>query len=93
MSEKIIIEKLDNIEKKLEEQNLLEKEVLTMAEACLLLDISSSHLYKLTSSKKIPHYCPMGKKLYFLREELLQWMQTNPMASMEIKKVSTKKTK
>ena len=93
MSEKIIIEKLDNIEKKLEEQNLLEKEVLTMAEACLFLDISSSHLYKLTSSKKIPHYCPMGKKLYFLREELLQWMQTNPMASMEIKKVSTKKTK
>jgi excisionase family DNA binding protein len=93
MSEKIIIEKLDNIEKKLEEQNLLEKEVLTMAEACLFLDISSSHLYKLTSSKKIPHYCPMGKKLYFLREELLQWMQTNPMASIEIKKVSTKKTK
>ena len=93
MSEKIIIEKLDNIERKIDEQHLLEKEVLTMAETCLFLDISSSHLYKLTSLKKIPHYCPMGKKLYFVREELLTWMKSYPIALMQANKVETTKTK
>jgi excisionase family DNA binding protein len=91
MSEKIIIEKLDNIEKKLKEYQLLEKEVLTMAETCLFLDISSSHLYKLTSLKKIPHYCPMGKKLYFVREELLSWMRSNPIASISTSKLTKNK--
>lgn len=77
MSEKIILQKLDNIEKQLSEQSILEKDVLTMSEACKLLDISSSNLYKLTSTKKIPHYCPMGKKLYFEKSELLNWMKSN----------------
>jgi excisionase family DNA binding protein len=77
MSEKIILQKLDNIEKQLSEQSILKKDVLTMSEACKLLDISSSNLYKLTSTKKIPHYCPMGKKLYFEKSELLNWMKSN----------------
>ena len=77
MSEHVIIEKLDNIEKMLSEQNLLKKEVLNFSEACQYLDISESHLYKLTSRKQIPHFCPQGKKLYFNRLELDQWLQTN----------------
>lgn len=77
MSEKIILQKLDSIEKKLSEQNILEKDVLNMSEACQLLDISASNLYKLTSTKKIPHFCPNGKKLYFDKQELINWMKTN----------------
>jgi excisionase family DNA binding protein len=77
MSEHVIIEKLDNIEKMLSEQNLLKKEVLNFSEACQYLDISESHLYKLTSRKQVPHFCPQGKKLYFNRKELDQWLQTN----------------
>lgn len=77
MSEKTILEKLDNIEKQLSEKSILEKDVLTMSEACQLLDISPSNLYKLTSQKKIPHYCPMGKKLYFEKSELVNWMKSN----------------
>ncbi len=80
MSEKIILEKLENIEKMLIERGMLEKEILTMSEACLLLDISASHLYKLTSTKQIPHYCPMGKKLYFERQALIDWAKTNPIS-------------
>jgi hypothetical protein len=34
-------------------------------------------LYKLTSTKHIPHFCPQGKKLYFKREELDTWLQRN----------------
>jgi excisionase family DNA binding protein len=77
MSEHVIIEKLDNIEKMLSEQNLLKKEVLNFSEACQYLDISESHLYKLTSRKQVPHFCPQGKKLYFNRLELDRWLQTN----------------
>jgi len=77
MSDHVIIEKLDNIEKMLSEQILLKKEVLNFSEACQYLDISESHLYKLTSRKQVPHFCPQGKKLYFNRQELDQWLQTN----------------
>ena len=77
MTEQLIIEKLDNIEKMLSEQNLLKKDVLNFSEACQYLDISESHLYKLTSQKQVPHFCPQGKKLYFNRQELDKWLQRN----------------
>jgi excisionase family DNA binding protein len=77
MSEEIIYQKLNNIEKLITEQNLLKKDVLTFAEACQYLDISSSHLYKLTSTRQIPHFCPQGKRLYFNRHELDKWLQRN----------------
>jgi hypothetical protein len=61
MTDQVIIEKLDNIEKMISEQNLLKKEVLNFSEACQYIDVSESHLYKLTSRKQIPHFCPQGK--------------------------------
>jgi len=82
MSEKLILKKLDNIETMLQQQNINTKEVLTFSEASVLLDVSHSHLYKLTSTKQIPHYCPQGKKLYFERAELLQWMKKKAIKSV-----------
>jgi excisionase family DNA binding protein len=81
MSEKLILKKLDNIETMLQQQNINTKEVLSFSEASILLDVSHSHLYKLTSTKQIPHYCPQGKKLYFERAELLQWMKKTQIKS------------
>lgn len=79
----LILDKLTEIANKLDEQNLLQKTVLNLNEACKYLDVSPSHLYKLTSTKQIPHFCPQGKKLYFKREELDNWLQRNrqPTAS------------
>ena len=77
MNEKLIIRKLDNIEAMLQQKNIITKDVLTFNEAALLLDVSHSHLYKLTSTKQIPHYCPQGKKLYFDRVEVIKWMKKN----------------
>ena len=74
-------EKLDNIIEMLSSQNLLQKEVLNLSEACLLLDLSPSNLYKLTSRKEIPHFCPQGKKLYFDRIELIEWLKRKPIVS------------
>ena len=73
----LILEKLSEIASKLDEQNLLQKTVLNFNDACKYIDASPSHLYKLTSTRKIPHFCPQGKKLYFKRIELDEWLQRN----------------
>ena len=78
-----ILEKLSQLELKIDEQNLLQKEVLNFNDACKYLDISASHLYKLTSQKQIPHFCPQGKKLYFKRSELDDWLQRNRQSSTD----------
>lgn len=79
----LILDKLTEIANKLDEQNILQKTVLNLSEAAKYLDISESHLYKLTSTRQIPHFCPQGKKLYFRREELDQWLQRNRQSSTD----------
>lgn len=79
----LILDKLTEIANKLDEQNLLQKVFLNFNEACKYLDISQSHLYKLTSSKSIPHFCPQGKKLYFKRVELDDWLQRNRQTPLD----------
>lgn len=81
--EEMILNKLSEIANKLDEQNLLQKTVLNFNEACSYLDISQSHLYKLTSTRQIPHFCPQGKKLYFKRVELDEWLQRNRQSTTD----------
>ena len=89
-NEEEIIQKLNSIETMLLEQTLLKKEVLNFNEACQYLAVSQSHLYKLTSSKQIPHFCPQGKKLYFNRGELDDWLQRNKNVTTDsIEKAAT----
>ena len=82
-NEILILEKLEKLEQRIGEQNLLMKEVLNFNDACNYLDISASHLYKLTSQKSIPHFCPQGKKLYFKRAELDEWLLRNRQDSTD----------
>ena len=49
------------------------KEVLTSDEAARYMGISRSYLYKLTMTRKIPHYKPTGKVCYFDRRELEEY--------------------
>ena len=53
------------------------KTVLTVTEACEYMGITESHMYKLTSNGKIPHYKPTGKLIYFDRSELDDWLLQN----------------
>lgn len=76
-----IMQKLAVIEQLLQGNNLLKKEALTLEEACQYLDVSPSYIYKLTSTHQIPHYCPTGKKLYFKRSELDEWLLSNRHAT------------
>lgn len=53
------------------------KETLDLGEAANYIHQSKSHLYKLTSQNLIPHYKPNGKKIYFKRSELDDWVLKN----------------
>lgn len=59
------------------------KEVLTASEAAAYMGITLSSLYKLTCSRRIPHYKPTGKVCYFNRKELETWLQSNRVSTGE----------
>ena len=73
---KIILDKLTAIESLLEATRPQPKP-LTLEETAKFLDLSKSHLYRLVCYKKIPHYKPEGKRLYFDQAELVAWLKRN----------------
>ena len=86
-----LLKRLDKIEKLLASQGHVLKDVLNFDQGCEYLDLSQSHVYKLTSTGGIPHYKPNGKKIYFKRMELDQWLLRNratPVDEVESKAAS-----
>ena len=90
----LILEQLDCLERKLDKL-IKEKEVenavpsadelLTVQHATAFLRISTSTLYQLTSRHEIP-FMKRGKRLYFKKEELRQWVEEGhikPMTALE----------
>lgn len=65
---------LEAIVELLEQHNENTKEILTVNEASRYLNVSVSYLYKLTQIHAIPFYCPAGKKNYFKRSELTEYL-------------------
>ena len=49
------------------------KTVLNLDETVLFTGFSKGHLYRLTSSRQIPHF-KKARKLYFKKSELENWM-------------------
>lgn len=56
---------------------ITQKKVLSTPEAAAYMNCSLSYLYKLTMQGKIPFSRPLGKMMYFNREELEQWLMSN----------------
>jgi excisionase family DNA binding protein len=83
MTDLDLITKLDSIELMLQNQNLLQKQVLNFQETAQFLEISHSHLYKLTSTNVVPFYKPTGKKLYFKRDELEKFLLQNRSTTVD----------
>ena len=75
----------EDIQKQLLEFTLLinstQKEVLNVTEAARYTSLATSQIYKLTHLHEIPHYKPRGKKIYFKRSELDEWLLTNKQLS------------
>jgi len=78
-----ILKEVLELKKLITEQNMLNKEVLNFNETAIYLDVSHSHLYKLAGSGTIPSYKPNGKKLYFNRLEIDQWLMSKKQFSQE----------
>lgn len=75
-----------NLEQRLQRiESLLtfQKNVLTFEEGCNYVGITTSHGYKLTSGRLIPHTKPEGKKIFFCRESLEKWLLRNPVKTQE----------
>jgi excisionase family DNA binding protein len=59
--------------------------VLSFDEGCQYLGYKKSYVYKLTSSGILPYSKPNGKRIYFDRELLEEWMLSNANSSLAAK--------
>ena len=50
------------------------KNILTVDEVINYTGFSQKQIYKLTSTRAIPHYKPSGRKLFFKKDELDEWI-------------------
>jgi excisionase family DNA binding protein len=62
-----ILAHLDRIERKTNEASF---QLMSCEEAAQYLNVSKSHIYRLTSLDRIPHYEPNGRKIYFNKGDL-----------------------
>lgn len=65
---------LNRIEEILKSQNA---EPMSLEQACNYLGFKKSYLYKLTSMKLVPYFKPNGKKIYFEKSDLNNWIFQN----------------
>ena len=84
MRVKEIISLLIEIRDSLKEKNILNKEFLTIEEASAFLGVSTSCIYKITSQKKVTYYKPSGKLIYFKRDDIEQFVLSNPIYSKDV---------
>jgi len=74
----VLSAKLDRIEQLLQKQGQPVKaeaeEILNLDEACKLLNLAKPTIYGLVSQRKLP-YMKQGKKLYFSKQELTDWLK------------------
>ena len=79
-TEEIIIARLEDIKR----YTLLgAKKVLNVDDVALLLGVSKDCVYRLAGSRKLPHYKPNGKAIYFHRDEIEAYMLSNRVTPMD----------
>lgn len=61
---------------------LQDKKILTFAEGCEYIGYKKSYVYKMTAKGILPFSKPNGKKIFFDREKLDQWMLGNASKSL-----------
>lgn len=59
------------------------KETMTIDDVAIYTGLSKSTLYKYTSMNLIPYYSPSGKKIYFIKKEIDDWLTTNRSGTYE----------
>lgn len=84
--EKQIQELMDQIKL----QGIFIKDILSLSEAAVYMNLSKSYLYKLTSAKKITYFKPGAKRIYFRKADLDQWMLRSKITSNEQFRINPK---
>jgi excisionase family DNA binding protein len=78
--------KLDKIEQLLQQKTPpaedKQEQLLNVDEACKLLNLAKPTVYGLVSQRKLPHM-KQGKKLYFSKQELTEWVKAGRKAVKE----------
>jgi len=74
-----LLEKVSSIEEYLKQGSIQkvqnEDGLLTISEAGELLNLSTNTIYKLVQKRALP-YSKKSKRLYFVKQELLDWVKT-----------------
>lgn len=62
-----------------------QSEILTIEEVCKLTGYKKATIYKLTHERKIPFHKPAhgGRRIFFKKEEISQWLQSNHLETYE----------
>lgn len=83
----LILEKLERIEMLIGSGDTTEhhlgKEMLTLDETASFMGVSRSTLYKMSHNRDLPVYKPTGGRLYFKKDDLIKYMQSNRVMSKQ----------
>ena len=60
-----------------------DKNILTVDDLIDYTDFSQKQIYKLTSTRAIPHYKPSGRKLFFKKNEIDEWITRGRIDSLD----------
>lgn len=72
-----------------------QSEILTIEEVCKLTGYKKATIYKLTHERKIPFHKPAhgGRRIFFKKEEISRWLQSNHIETYEESFENQKKDK
>jgi excisionase family DNA binding protein len=73
----LIETEIQEIKNFISQQQIAQKNILTLNEAATFTSLSKSYLYKKTSCRQIPFYKLDGKLIYFKKIELEEWLLSN----------------
>lgn len=79
---KVLAERIsENIKKTLNpSESFIDDDIMTIDETAKLIKLAKSSVYGLVHQKKIP-FNKVGKKLYFSKAEILQWINNGKHAT------------
>lgn len=68
------------------------KDVLTVEEVAQYMGVGKSYIYQLTCANQIPYYKPLGKNIYFDKEEIKNFLKQGRVSTeAEIQKEADKR--
>ena len=85
---------IEMIERKLNEIRVAQKPIMSVEDLSTYLDLSPAYIRKMTHNREIPHYKPNGKKLYFRKDEIDEWvLSSRVMTAEELRREARKRVK